>query len=54
MEANKKAFKSPRVLQSVQVEMEKDLLAGPSSLSRVLIVGQEVEPYPVTDESWYD
>lgn len=54
MDMNRKLFERPQVLKVVQVWLEEDLLQGPSSLSRVLIVGQEEDTFPITDEAWYD
>lgn len=54
MDMNKKPFERPQVLKVVQVWLEEDLLQGPSSLSTVLIIGQEEDAFTITDEVWYD
>ena len=38
-----KKFISPRVLQSVDLELEEDLLVGPSTAMTILATGHEVE-----------
>ena len=41
----KKHFEAPRVLQSVNLLLEDDLLAGPSAVMTILGTGQEVNEY---------
>lgn len=38
-----KTFISPRVLQSVDLELEKDLLLGPSTTMTILATGHDLE-----------
>lgn len=38
-----KKFTSPRVLQEVDLELEKDLLLGPSTVMTVLATGHDLE-----------
>lgn len=38
-----KKFTSPRVLQEVDLELEKDLLLGPSTVMTILATGHDLE-----------
>ena len=38
-----KKFTSPRVLQMVELELEKDLLLGPSTVMTILVTGHDLE-----------
>lgn len=49
---NKKTFTSPRVLQTLDVALENDLLAGPSSMDQVLATGQEKKDADITGSYW--
>lgn len=53
----KQQFEAPRVLQSVNLLLEDDLLAGPSVIMTILDTGQEVNeltPDPGYDNPWLD
>lgn len=39
----RKAFTAPQVLQSVGLELEKDLLVGPSGTMTILATGHDLE-----------
>ena len=49
----RKKFVTPRVVQEVPVQLEKDLLQGPSSGLRTTIIsaGQAVEMYDFSEDS---
>ena len=38
-----KKFTSPRVLQMVELELEKDLLLGPSTVMTIFVTGHDLE-----------
>lgn len=40
---NRKQFTSPRILQEVELELEKDLLLGPSTVMTILVTGHDLE-----------
>lgn len=46
----RKQFVTPRIIQQVQVCLEKDLLVGPSSLPDAKSMGQSVTYYEVDGE----
>lgn len=53
----KKQFEAPRVLQSVNLLLEDDLLAGQSAIMTILGTGQEVNEYRPDegyDNPWLD
>ena len=39
----RKKFSSPRVLQEVDLALEKDLLLGPSAVMTILVTGHDLE-----------
>lgn len=41
----KKQFVAPCVLQAVNLQLEEDLLAGPSVFMMIIATGQEVDEY---------
>lgn len=48
----KKQFVAPSVLQAVDLHLEEDLLAGPSTIMMIMATGQEVED--LTPDAGYD
>ncbi len=54
MTKNKKPFASPRVIQAVMVQLETDLLQGPSSLGSLRATGHEVKETDAFVESPWD
>ena len=53
MESVKKAWDAPRVLQEMEVLLERDLLQGPSSLGSVEATGQEIDKRDeYIDKTW--
>ena len=48
----KKQFAAPRVLQTVNLRLEEDLLTGPSQLMMIIATGQEVEE--LTPDAGYE
>ena len=53
----KKHFEAPRVLQSVNLQLEDDFLEGPSAIMTILGTGQEVNEYKPDagyDNPWLD
>lgn len=54
MDYMKKPFKTPLVLQSVEVLLERDFLEGASSLGNVRATGHEVEEVDAFENSAWD
>ena len=53
MKLEKKTYEPPKVLALLDVCLEADLLAGPSSISMIILEGQQIEDgyTPYTDEN---
>ena len=49
----KKQFVEPRVLQAVNLQLEEDLLTGPSALMMIIATGQEVDEI-TPEQPWLD
>ena len=48
----KRQFVEPRVLQAVNLQLEEDLLTGPSTIMMIMATGQEVDE--LTPDAGYE